>query len=226
VAPAQPGPVLLVDFGNTLASETFMRRDSALFPTWTAEYLAVVEPLRRDWDTGKLSWRDLGSMVAERLGAGPAAVHGYMAKLCRSIEFYPGIGAVLSAHRRRGGVQALVTVNPDIFSEVCDYYQLGVRFDAVVTSWEQGSDDKVDLCWRALELLQVDGPGGSVLIDNLASNVDGWSAAGGRGYVFSDDQAFVDDVAAGLVPGLQPSDVGHEGSVGRAVAGRGVPRGG
>jgi hypothetical protein len=50
-----------------------------------------------------------------------------------------------------------------------------------------------------VELLQVDGPGGSVLIDNLASNVDGWTAAGGRGYVFSGDGAFVNDVTSGLV---------------------------
>ena len=198
--------VALIDFGNTLADETFMRRDSAAFPTWPSEYLAVVDDVRGSWDTGVLSSHDVATAVARRLGAETDAVYAYMVERCRSIQFYPGINAAVAARHARGGRQALVTVNPDLFAEVSSHYQLADCFDAIVTSSEEGTDDKVALCWRALEILDVEEISSTVLIDNLPSNVDGWRAAGGAGYLFRDDQSFVDDVLSGRVPGFIARD--------------------
>jgi hypothetical protein len=45
-----------------------------------------------------------------------------------------------------------------------------------------------------------------VLIDNLAANIDGWSAAGGQTYL-SSDGTFASDVVSGLVPGFEVGDL-------------------
>jgi hypothetical protein len=106
--------VALVDFGNTLADETFIRRDGDQFPTWTTDSVAVVDELRHEWDTGRLSSRQIAQRVADRLAASPEAVHRHMLDLCRSVTVYPAIDAALRRRRARGRHQAVVTVNPDL----------------------------------------------------------------------------------------------------------------
>jgi len=101
-----------------------------------------------------------------------------------------------------------VTVNPDLFDDVVAHYSLLDSFEAVVTSSSQGTDDKVDLCWRALRILGVDGASDTVLIDNLQTNVDAWVSAGGKGHLFVDDRRFAEDVALGNVPGFEAGDLG------------------
>ncbi len=87
-------------------------------------------------------------------------------------------------------------------------YSLLDSFDAVITSSSLGTDDKVELCWRALQIMGVDDPSDTVLIDNVRTNIDGWVAVGGNGYLFIDDNRFAEDVARGSVPGFDPTDVG------------------
>lgn len=139
----------LIDFGNTLAVETFMRRDSESFPTWTSTWLRTMTKTRLDWDTGSLSTDELADVIAAELGCTAQAVRGYMSQLCRQINFYPTVNAAIRRRRARGGRQALVTVNPDLIEEVVSHYSLLDIFDAVITSASQGTDDKVELCWRA-----------------------------------------------------------------------------
>jgi FMN phosphatase YigB (HAD superfamily) len=201
--------VALVDFGGTLADESFMRRDCERFPTWTTEYVAVVEERRDDWDTGQLSSRHLATRLAARLSATPDEVHHHMLELCRSLSFYPGINAALTQRRARGERQALVTVNPDLFDTVAHHYSFREQFDVIVTSWEHGTDNKVELCRHALALLGGDHPATSVLIDNVSEHVNAWVSCGGRGYVFRDDRVFVNDVLDGQVPGFVTADVGR-----------------
>jgi FMN phosphatase YigB (HAD superfamily) len=199
--------VVLVDFGNTLADETFMRRDGDQFPTWTTDYIAVVDELRHDWDTGRLSSRQIAQRVADRLAASPDAVHRQMLDLCRSLTFYPAINAALRRRRARGGRQALVTVNPDLFDQIARIHALHDHFDLVVVSWEHGTDDKTELCRQALELVGDVEPHRTILIDNLPRNIDAWMRSGGHGYVFRDDATFVDDVLHQRVPGFLAADV-------------------
>ena len=213
--------VALVDFGNTLVDETFMRRDGEQFPTWTTDYVAVVDELRHDWDTGRLSSRQIAQRVADRLAASPEAVHHHMLELCRSLTFYPAINDALRRRRARGGRQALVTVNPDLFEHIARIHALDHSFDVVVASWEHGTDDKVELCRRAVELIGVVEADRTVLIDNLPANVDAWTRSGGRGYVFRDDATFVDDVLHQRVPGFLAADVA---STGPGPAPRHAPR--
>jgi FMN phosphatase YigB (HAD superfamily) len=199
--------IALVDFGNTLADQSFFRRDGERFPTWTAHYGPVVDELRTDWDTGRVSSRQLAERIAARLGVHADDVHGYMHELCTSLRFHPAITAAVRRRHARGGRQALVTVNPDMFAVVADHYALHDHFDAVVTSWEHGVDDKVQLCRRALDLLGASSPADGLLIDDLAPNVAAWVAEGGTGYRYRDDPTFVADVLAGRLPAFRPDDL-------------------
>ena len=199
--------VALVDFGNTLADETFMRRDSDKFPTWTADYVAVVDELHHDWDTGRISSERIAQRVADRLAASPVAVYRHMLDLCRSLTFYPAVNEALRRRRARGGRQALVTVNPDLFADIARIHALHDRFDVIVASWEHGTDDKTELCHRALQLLGGVEPDRTVLIDNLSPNVDAWVRSGGHGYTFRDDATFAGEVVHQQVPGFLPADV-------------------
>jgi FMN phosphatase YigB (HAD superfamily) len=130
-----------------------------------------------------------------------------MLELCRSLTFYPAINQALRRRRARGGRQALVTVNPDLFDHVARIHALHDGFDVVVASWEHGTDDKTGLCHRALELIGDVEPDRTILIDNLPGHVDAWRRAGGHGYVFRDDTTFVDDVLRQRVPGFLATDV-------------------
>jgi FMN phosphatase YigB (HAD superfamily) len=167
----------------------------------------VMEGVRGDWDTGRLSATEIAAEMADRLACTPGEAHAYMQELCQRIVFYPRIDAAVRNRRARGGRQALVTVNPDLFEEVVGNYSLLDVFDAVVTSAVHGTANKVMLCHRALAILGIDDPGEAVLIDNLAANINGWSAAGGQTYLFSSDGTFASDVVSGLVPGFEVGDL-------------------
>jgi FMN phosphatase YigB (HAD superfamily) len=199
--------LVLVDFGNTLAEETFMRCDSEAFPHWTSVWMDVMTEARVDWDTGRMSAGELAARLASEFGCTSEAVRAYMSELCRQLVFYPAINVAVRSRRARGGRQVLVTVNPDLFDEVVAHYSLAQHFDAVVTSAASGTDDKVELCHEALRRMGVENPADTVLIDNMPFNVEGWAAAGGMGYPFTSDDAFARDVRSGRVPGFHPSDL-------------------
>jgi FMN phosphatase YigB (HAD superfamily) len=203
--------IALVDFGNTLADQTFFRRNCEKFPTWTRHYVPLVNQLRPDWDTGRISSGQLAERIASQLAVDAGEVHAYMRELCTTVNFYPAINRAVRRRRARGGRQALVTVNPDIFSEVAAHYALHDHFDAIVTSWEHGVPDKAELCRRALNALGSASPADSVLIDDLETNVQAWVTEGGRGYLFRDDETFAKDVIAGRLPAFTAADLRSAG---------------
>lgn len=200
-------PLALIDFGNTLAEETFMRRDCEAFPDWTSTWMEIMAESRAAWDTGRLSAGELAERLAPELGRSGDAVRAYMSELCRQVAFHPVITLAVRRRRARGGRQALVTVNPDLFDEVVVHYGLAGLFDAIVTSGARGTDDKVELCRHALATLGVADPEETILIDNVPANVEGWIAAGGMGYLYTSDDAFASDVTSGAVPGFDARDV-------------------
>jgi hypothetical protein len=88
--------------------------------------------------------------------------------------------------------QAIVTINPDMFSDcVIPNYQLDKMFETIVTSWEEGTLDKSDLCDIALARLDgVAERSAALLVDNRIENVERWRARGGVAYHFTGDAAF------------------------------------
>lgn len=201
--------VVLVDFGNTLADETFMWQRDEAFVDWTTHYEPVVRRLAPAWECGMTTTDDLATAIAASANRSTQDVRAHIARLCSRIAFYPGINTALDRRRARGALQAIVTVNPDLFSIIVDTYGLASRFDAVVTSWEIGTTDKVAICQAACDEIGCS-PQEAALIDNITTNVAGWIDAGGGGYVFRSDEQFIHDVEAGLVPGFDTADVARD----------------
>jgi FMN phosphatase YigB (HAD superfamily) len=198
--------VALVDFGNTMADERFMWQNSDRFPTWTRDYGEVVGRFADGWNCGRVGTDVIVDEVSRKLRVRPALVQDHIDELLRGVRFYPAVNNALARRRARGERQAIVTVNPDLFANIAALYRLDERFDAIVTSAEIGSDDKVRICRVACARLRVD-PADTVLLDNIGEHVSGWRAVGGAAYLFKDDALFTADVRGKLVPGFEPTDV-------------------
>jgi FMN phosphatase YigB (HAD superfamily) len=200
--------IVLYDFGDTLADENWMRAPSPVFPGFLDAYARTLDSRRDDWDRGLLRTSELATLVAARLGCPPEGVLDHMRALCRQLQFFPSIMSAARARRARGAKQAIVTVNPDLLSDVvvCEY-GLHDIFDVVVTSWETGTLDKTLLCEIALENLGAARAfADSVLIDNIEENVTAYRQKGGSAYLFTTDQQFAHDVRYGIVPGFDVND--------------------
>ena len=96
--------------------------------------------------------------------------------------------------------QALVTVNPRLFSEqIVPRYPIFKKFEVIMTSWEERTLDKVELCSVALSRFQTAiAPSAALLVDNVSENVKGWERRGGQGYWFQGPKAFAADLSGEL----------------------------
>src|SRR5579884_3436109 len=92
-------PVVLFDFGNTLADETWMTADLGVFPEWPDIYRRVVWPLASEWGLGRLTTADIAARLADEIGCETRVVLDHMIELYRNIRFYPRIMAAVR-HRR------------------------------------------------------------------------------------------------------------------------------
>jgi hypothetical protein len=167
----------------------------ARVPGWTAAWRAVVGgPLGEQWNVGLADADGIARAVAQRLDIGSDVALSHMTALCRELSFFPSAWGAASA---RSLPQALVTVNPDIFSIIVEHYDLDLVFDTIVTSWEEGTADKTELCDAARARLGAHRRQHSLLIDNTQENCDAWRGRGGRAYVFTNDRQFASDQARG-----------------------------
>lgn len=197
-----PAPAcLLWDFGDTIADQGWMRVAPPQVPEWASRYGRVVDHLGDAWDRGDVTMAELVEAVAEELGLPPAFVRQHAEDRCRAIEFYPG---VMTSVRLRRVPQALVTVNPDGFSDlIVPYYELDQLFDLIVISHQEHTTDKATLCTIALERLGLEvGAGRSLLIDNVEANVRAWERLGEQAYWFRGPSRFEQDLLAGTLPGV------------------------
>jgi hypothetical protein len=181
--------VLLWDFGDTLADETWMRRTPAACPSWSSAWRDVMHEHADDWNTGRIDEAVIFSALSAHTGMDVASIERHAAACCQSITYNPAAWRAAMGRRRP---QALVSVNPDLFVErVVKLHDLARHFDAVVVSCLEGTDDKTRLCDIALERLQFDGPrSDAMLIDNRSDLVDAWVHSGGSGYHYRGDAAF------------------------------------
>lgn len=196
--------VILFDFGGTLAEEVdslFLASDNVpqtWLDLWNARF---AEPGFADrWERGEVPADELIADLAEGFGTDRDVVRGLIQRRCQSITFHPGIMRSVVARHGRGHAQALVTINPDLFLEIAEHYALDELFDAVVVSACEGTVDKVALSRIALDRLGRRDLSTALLIDNNPGHVRAFEQAGGAGYLFLDDQAFLDDIASGRLP--------------------------
>ena len=184
---------LLWDFGNTLCDELSLWRVS---PEWMEVYRSFDDGLGAAWSLGDL---DTNGFVAELAKRMPLNEVEILAHLTRTdlFEFFPFTYAFFRARHRP---QAIVTVNPALFSEVIvPGFAFEEVTDAIVVSGEEKTIDKGELCRRALERMNCGcDPSQALLIDNKESNLDAWAERGGIGYLYTTDSAFRRDVAGGM----------------------------
>jgi FMN phosphatase YigB (HAD superfamily) len=185
--------VLLWDFGDTLVDERWMRRAPAGVPVWEASWTSVMDDLADAWNVGAVDSNTVYATLAERTGMAYEAVEAHAQDCCRRLTFHSAAWGVASERRRP---QAVVTVNPDLFTDLvapaCD---LSAVFDHVVASHVEGTDDKVVLCDIALGRLGCAGDRSeALLIDNRLDLIEAWRNAGGSGYWFQGDDHFARDV--------------------------------
>ena len=180
---------LLWDFGDTLVDQRWMWPSPAGVPGWTEWYQALGDgELGARWELGELSTDDLAVTLAAEFAITADAAMAHMQSCCREVQFFEHAWA---AARARSRPQAIVTLNSDVFSRfVVPNYQLDSVFDIIVTSWEERTRDKAELCQIALERLGGRDPSEALLIDNIEANVDAWRARGGQAYWFVGDETF------------------------------------
>jgi beta-phosphoglucomutase-like phosphatase (HAD superfamily) len=127
-------------------------------------------------------------MLAAELGIAADAAMAHIQARCRDVRFFEHAWA---AARARTRPQAIVTLNPDLFTRfVSPTYRLDSVFDVIVTSWQEHTRYKASLCEIALERLGGEDPSEALLIDNIDANVDAWRARGGQAYWFRGDEEF------------------------------------
>ena len=177
--------VLLWDFGDTMVDERWMLAPMVGVPAWQEAYTRVLR--QGDFadrrNLGAISTQDVAANVGKVLGILPALVRSHMEECSRKVVFFQ---RVLELTNQCKLPQAIVTVNPDIFTEiVVPTFQLDRRFSTIITSWECRNSRKADLCdvarARLDRSLRRDE---CLLIDNKLENVSAWCDRGGVSFHF------------------------------------------
>ena len=149
------------------------------------------------WNLGELTTAEFAARLARRMDMDAEAIIAHMTRRSHEIAFFEETYRFFKA---RHLPQAIVTVNPDLFSQVIvPAYRFELYCNAIVTSWEEQTVDKTVLCALAIARMGlVCGAGDALLLDNKQSNIDSWIESGGAGYLYTDDAAFARDAARGI----------------------------
>jgi hypothetical protein len=185
---------LLWDFGDTLCDERFIWSSGA---EWRKVYELFDDGFADEWNTGVIDDLAFAHRLTQHISMSAENILAHMQERCRHVEFYD---FTYSWFRARNLPQAIVTVNPRLWSEVISpLYSLHDAADVIVTSWEEGTTHKATLCDIALRRLSTRfRPGESLLIDNRSENIEAWRSNGGCGYLFTSDEQFKKDMSLGL----------------------------
>ena len=169
---------VLWDVGDTLADERWLVEAGL---EWEASCVRLMDGRMGDqWNRGARSAWDVAQRVADDAGCSTQHVFDDMAGRCRSLSFFP---YALAGARSVIVPRALVTVNPDIVSDVViSHYGPAELFDVIVISWQEHTTNQANLCDTALTALNVASRDHAFLIDNRADNVAAWIDRGGQGY--------------------------------------------
>ena len=189
---------VLWDFGDTLVDERFMRQSPPTVPQWGAAWAEVVSGNTAEaWDRGDVDRRQIVAAVAKRLSLSEEETLAHVRWCCSRIRFFELPWQVA---RRNTLPAALVTANPDLFSDlIVPQYRLDAVFRVIVASWQERTLDKGAMCRTALQRLGGGlEPAEALLIDNRPHNIDAWIAEGGTGYLYRGEDAFRDDLAGEL----------------------------
>lgn len=188
---------LLWDFGDTLVDQDWMLQAPEGYSGWPRAWTEVARGDDEEaWYRNEVTCEQIAQGVSDSLGMPLASVMKHIQHCCTKVDFFE---ACMKAVRDSKLPQAIVTVNPDVFTRfVVPHYRLDELFPVIVTSWEEGTVDKATLCARALERLGGRKNEEALLIDNNEEAVQGWKQAGGQGYLYRGEARFVADLESSL----------------------------
>ncbi|PCJ21000.1 MAG: hypothetical protein COA96_15395 [SAR86 cluster bacterium] len=181
---------VLWDFGDTIADQGWMLKSLPDVPNWSELFVEKVwnGAWGQSWFKGELSSIQLSELLSELVDLEAGKIFEHMELCSRDIVFFKN---AFFAVKELNFPQAIVTVNPDLFSSVVEEeYSLQSYFDTIVTSWEQKTLDKSVLCDKAMSMLGSTNRKKALLIDNIEENIKHWELMGGRGYHFQNDELF------------------------------------
>jgi len=108
---------VLWDFGDTLCDERWMLSPMEGVPRWADAWRGVLDRdgLADRWNIGRVTSADVADAVARALQVSPHRVLAHMQECSRHITFHD---VVLGLVAKLALPQAIVTVNPDLFTQV------------------------------------------------------------------------------------------------------------
>ena len=188
---------VLWDFGDTLVDQTWMLQAPDGFAAWPRVWRDIAfGELEGPWNLGEVDCETVADQVAKALRMSLPATLAHIRECCANIRFFDG---VYRAARECSVAQAIVTINPDVFTNfVVPIYELDRVFPVIVTSWQEKTLSKASLCTEALRRLGGSANSEALLIDNIEQNVREWEQAGGRGYWFRGETQFLADLHSSL----------------------------
>ena len=193
--------LVLWDFGNTIVDERWMQQSMEEVADWPKLYRDSMHDvaISRAWNIGEITSRQVAEILAERGNVSPSVVLSHMKNCSRQIRFFDKVTRVV---KRCEIPQVLVTINPDIFSDVVvPHYSLDKLFEIIVTSWQEKCDRKADLCDVAISRVNCGlKREEALLIDNSRENVRDWVSRGGRAYMFTGESDLVESLAPVISP--------------------------
>lgn len=180
------GDLVCWDFGDTLVDQNFMRQAPADLPGWTEAYERVRASTDQGerWDVARSTMRELAVLVADELGIDRARAWRQLATNLTTIDWFPEAQRAFDA-LDGAVVQAIVTVNPHEFWAMAAALDMHTKVDCIVTSADVDSFSKVDMCAEVRSMLGLDADlSSTLLIDNMAHNIEEFVAAGGQGLLY------------------------------------------
>ena len=185
--------IILWDFGDTLVDQRWMLKELPGFSGWPKLFRDEIweGELGNQWSRGNINGLQVARQLATSLSAGAELAMQHMPQCSRNIDFFPVLHQFSLAQEMP---QAIVTVNPDIFTDVIvPHYELTKLFDPIVASWQERELNKADLCDITLERLSIK-QSSALLIDNMKVNTDEWVERGGKGYWYRGESSFINDI--------------------------------
>ena len=188
---------ILWDFGDTLADERWMLAPMPNVPSWPDVYreFSAEADLADRWNSGGVNCEQIAESLASRLDVDVAQVRSHMEDCCRNVSFFP---LIREFSARCGLPQAIVTINPDLFSTVvAPHYRLTSRYSPIITSWQSCTLDKAALCDIALSKWgNRYSREECLLIDNKLEHVAAWRTKGGVAFHFQNERECRDRISA------------------------------
>lgn len=161
-------------FGDTLVDEQWMRHVPAACPSWEDVWIEVMSTLADPWNVGAVTSAKVFAELARRAGMTATEVAAHARVCCEQLAFRPTAWRVA---RERRLPQALVTVNPDLLTDIIvPAYGMGDVFDIIVTSAAEATADKTELCLRARARLGVNTLTERVPCSSITARTGWWVA--------------------------------------------------